>query len=129
VLKRSKILILAAAGWTLFIPLLSLLPPSFFKAAGSMGRVPGMDKLIHAFLYGVQTILLIAAWRTRNRPVGRAFLMNVALASGAYGLLMEVLQRVLTDCREFSWGDVAANLAGTFAAAALMSRVFKKRPA
>ena len=92
-----------------------------------MGRVPGMDKMIHAVLYGVQTILLIAAWRTRNRPIGRALLINVALASGAYGLLMEVLQRVLTDCRVFSWGDVAANLAGALAAAALMARVFKKR--
>jgi VanZ family protein len=109
-----------AAGWTLFIPLLSLLPPSFFSAAGRLGRFPHMDKVVHAGIYGVQTVLLIAAWRDWKRISGpRLFWMPVLLSS-LYGLLMEVLQRTLTDCRQFSWGDVAGNVLGALVAALFM---------
>lgn len=111
----------------MFIPLLSLLPPSFFKAAKGLDQ-PGMDKVVHACIYGLQTILLVAAWRSWKGSCGRSTLLYGALTAAAYGLFMEVLQRTLTECRTFSWGDAAANLAGALVAAAFVAAWFCRKP-
>ncbi|MFO7534868.1 MAG: hypothetical protein R6X19_04160 [Kiritimatiellia bacterium] len=127
-LQRSGILA-AAAGWTLLIPLMSLLPPSFFSAVGSLGKVEGADKIIHSFIYGIQTALLIAAWpHLFNVPSASRMAVACAAGASAYGFLMELLQRTLTVCREFSWGDVLANTVGALIAAALAAIVLRLRP-
>lgn len=112
----------------MFIPLLSLLPAAFFSAASSMGRIPHMDKIVHALLYGVQAVLLILAWRARTGLADRSLFVRVVLACSAYGFLMEALQRTLTDCRVFSWGDVAANAAGALVAACAIAWLLGRRP-
>lgn len=119
----------AAAGWTVLIPLMSLLPPSFFHAVGSLGKIEGADKVVHSGIYGIHTALLIAAWPHLAQS-GRSSRMMVfcAAAASAYGLLMEILQRTLTECREFSWGDVLANIVGAVLTAALAAIVLRPRP-
>jgi VanZ family protein len=118
--RRLAIRILAtaaAAGWTALIPLLSLLPPSAFAEVSWMEGVPNMDKIVHAILYGAQTLLLIGAWRSfRDGPRVRICIGSALIAAG-YGALMEVLQRTLTHTRSFSWGDMAANAVGAALAA------------
>jgi hypothetical protein len=128
-LKRSHILITLAAGWTLVIPLLSLLPPCFFPSAGTLGRFPHLDKVVHAGIYGVQTLLFIAAWRDWKGIAGPRLYWFPALLASAYGLFMELLQRLLTECRHFSWGDAGANFCGAFMAALFMACliVFRRR--
>lgn len=120
--RRLAIRILAAAAalaWTTVIPLLSLLPPSAFAEVSWMNRIPHADKIVHAFLYGVQTLLLIGAWRSfRDGPRIR-ICAGAALMAAGYGAVMEVLQRTLTTCRSFSYGDMAANAAGAALAAGL----------
>jgi VanZ family protein len=115
---RRLFFVLAAAAWTTIIPALSLLPACFFSGAAHMGRIPGMDKIVHALIYGIQTALLIGAWRS-FRPCGPDRVLACAGAASAYGFLMEVLQRILTTSRQFSWGDMAANLLGALVVAGL----------
>jgi VanZ family protein len=111
--------VFGAVGWTALIPLLSLLPPSFFATAAPLEKYSGLDKVVHAVLYAVQAGLLIAAWRSfRSGP--RFLVWACAGAATAYGVLMEILQRICTDCRQFSWGDMLANAVG----AAIMAGLF-----
>ncbi len=84
----------------------------------SLGKIQGMDKIVHAVIYGIQTALLIAAWRS-CRPGDRLWLC--AGAATAYGALMEVLQRTCTSCRQFSWGDMLANALGAGIVAASLA--------
>lgn len=119
---RRWVFVSAAVAWTAFIPLLSLLPAYIFSGASSLGKIPGMDKIIHALLYAIQTALLIGAWRS-FRSCGPDRVLACAGAAAAYGYLMEVLQRALTTSRQFSWGDMAANLLGALIAAGLSSPV------
>ena len=70
---------------------------------------------------------LRAAWRARCPTPDWGKAWRFPVASAAYGLLMEVLQRLLTDCRQFSWGDVGANLLGACLSAWLLVCWFRRR--
>ena len=113
---KKGLLLAAAGGWTAAIPLLSLVPPSMMPSLGFLGRIPHVDKWIHAGIYGLQTVLFIATWQAFRPGARWRGWAGLALASSLYGLLMEVLQRRLTEVRTFSWGDVAANAAGALLA-------------
>lgn len=123
---RRRLVLIAAAGWTLIIPLLALLPAAFFGATGDIGKIPGLDKIVHAFIYGLQAALLIMAFRTLSLfPLRCACRLAVLIAS-VYGLLMEVLQHLLTSARQFSWGDVLANFCGAVVVSIFLFLYFKK---
>lgn len=97
----------ACAAHLALIAVLSLLPGWIFPASAS--RIPGLDKWVHAAMYGVLGALLRWAAGAKVGPAGRW----LPLAGGGYGLLMEFLQRWISGgSRTFSWGDAAANLAG-----------------
>lgn len=117
--SRRLLFAAGAAAWTLAIPFLSLAPPALMPELGLLSFIPHLDKWVHGAMYGAQTFLLIGAWRSfrpGSRP--RAWL-GLALASALYGLLMELLQLTLTNCRHFSWADAAANAAGALLALGL----------
>ncbi|MGD9780940.1 MAG: VanZ family protein [Kiritimatiellia bacterium] len=93
------------------IAALSLLPAWMFPPSAS--GFPGIDKVVHAAMYGLLGALLRwAAGRESIPPAARW----LPAAGVGYGLLMEVLQRGIGGTgRAFSWGDVLADLAGVAA--------------
>ncbi len=100
-----------ACGFHLtLIAVLSLLPSGLFPP--SPLQIPGLDKLVHAALYGVLGALL--RWAAEPKAGGMAPASRwLPLAAAGYGLLMEFLQVEMTGgTRHFSWADVAANLIG-----------------
>ena len=91
------------------IALVSLMPAWLFPA-GPAGAA-GVDKAVHAGMYGVLGILLWWAEGGDGKP-GRGWIL--VLTGGGYGLVLELAQELLAGWgRGFSWGDVLANLAGT----------------
>jgi len=76
------------------------------------------DKFVHFFSFGLLTVLIIAALSPRRLPRGRSIALGVALGA-AYGALNEWLQ-LYSPGREFSYGDVMANVAGALAAGYLV---------
>lgn len=93
------------------IAALSLVPAWIFPP--SAAGLPGIDKAVHAAMYGALGMLLRwAAGRESIPPAARW----LPAGGVAYGLLMEVLQRSIGGIgRAFSWGDALANLAGVVA--------------
>ena len=93
------------------------------------GAFPGADKVLHGMAYLVTTLLLLFAgvWRPGRGPGPLArfapALIVVILVSG---LLVELLQTILTARRQAEFADWVADAAGTLAAAiihALVRRV------
>ena len=101
------------------IAILSLLPAWFFPA--SVTGVAGLDKVVHAGLYGILGALVYWARAADRKGPPRA---RWALGAIGYGVLMEVLQLTLSGVRRgFSWGDILANAVGVAAGWLVMQRL------
>lgn len=105
------------------IAVLSLLPAWIFPP--SVTSVAGLDKVVHAVLYGVLGALLY--WTaTASRKDANPTLWW--LGAMGYGVLMEVLQLILSGAsRGFSWGDVLANAVGVAVGWLVMRRFLGRR--
>jgi VanZ family protein len=88
-------------GVTLLILWLALMP------AASAPSGVGWDKLNHAGAIAAVTGLAYLAIQPRRWAVGAALTYGILL-----GVLIEVLQGVVTTGRAAEWGDVAADLVG-----------------
>ena len=67
------------------------------------------DKIFHILAYA----LLFWLWyRSRSTPVENKIVVRMAVLIILYGMVIEVLQQVLTDSRRFDWLDALANTIG-----------------
>ncbi|MGQ7868782.1 VanZ family protein [Sunxiuqinia sp. sy24] len=93
------------------IVLLSLLP---VKDLPKVPLFPGADKLIHAGMYFVLSILIL--WSFHTSKVARWKLYGFVIG---WGLLMEILQILMRSGRQFSLLDIIANATGVVLGIAL----------
>lgn len=91
---------------------LSFSPLSGWPQQGFFERLY-LDKVIHLFMYSVLTFLLLWGYqrRERRRPSQQTAWLLVA-ACAAVGLIIEILQPVLTRYRTHELPDMLANAAG-----------------
>lgn len=84
-----------AGSWAAFILVLTLMPVSDVPELSWADQLR-LDKFVHAFLFGVQGVLLGWAlagsgqWRSSTRPLIWAFVVAVL-----FGALVEVLQELM----------------------------------
>lgn len=95
------------------IGLLSMLPSKSLTVF-HWNQIFGLDKIGHFTLYGATAICFFTDRWLRNYPHAR---MVPAIALWAYGLLMELLQHVQGQGRNFDGLDLVANFLGIAAAA------------
>lgn len=94
----------ATTLYVLVVAALSLLP------AGDLPKVPlfpGADKLVHAGMYFVLSILIL--WTFHAKKIARWKLYSFVIG---WGLLMECLQILMDAGRHFSFFDIVANITG-----------------
>lgn len=98
--------------WAGFIFFLSVVPTS---QVPNKYAFEGADKLVHIFLYSIQSLLLIVGFtrqitfsRLRDSPI----LYAVVFAT-TYGILIEFLQGTVFVSRSTEVLDMLANMAGT----------------
>jgi len=112
--------------WAILIWAFSSIPnielPNF-----SFWRILSGDKLIHIFLYGVLSFLLVGS--SLKQHMYRRIRYNASpftlIATSVYGVLIELYQEfVLTD-RYGDWADALANFAGAFLGLILFRSIFK----
>jgi VanZ family protein len=85
---------------------LSLVPANTIPSA-----LPGWDKFNHFAGYAVLALLLLwtlTAWHALSVPL----LSGAWIACSVYGLLLEILQGLMTSDRQFEGGDLFANALG-----------------
>ncbi|WP_282017283.1 VanZ family protein [Salegentibacter mishustinae] len=80
----------------------------------SVGSFSPTDKLLHLGAYFGLLVLWKVYFMLKNKPKStyRNNLFKIAGLSVLFGMLIEVLQGVLTSYREPDWFDILANTAG-----------------
>lgn len=71
----------------------------------------GMDKVIHAFMYGIFSILLLNDYLRRNESDVKKILILASLTL-LYSVSMEFIQLFLIESRAGEFMDILANLTG-----------------
>lgn len=112
--------------WAILIWAFSSIPntelPEF-----SFWRILSGDKLIHVFLYGVLSFLLVGSSLKQHmyrRIRYNAFLFTLVAAS-SYGVLIELYQEFILTDRYGDWADALANLVGAILGLLLFRNMFK----
>ena len=83
------------------------------------GAFPGADKAFHGLAYFVTTLLFLfaAVWRPlRGSGPFVRFALALIIAIAASGLIVEILQGLLTQERQAEFGDWVADATGVFVA-------------
>lgn len=96
--------------WSVIIFILLIIPGKDFPEGP---EIPFFDKIIHAFLFGVQVFLwCMYTWYSRNRTPLGIFLL-IFFISCIYGIGMEYVQKYWVANRGFETGDMIADIIGS----------------
>ena len=98
-----------ALGWALCLLVLCLMPGAALPSWDWFDLL-SLDKLVHAGMFGVLTLLLSSAFLKRGAPLH--FLPWAIALSAAYGLGTEVLQGLEALGRRTDLNDMIANTVG-----------------
>jgi VanZ family protein len=83
------------------------------------------DKIFHFLAYIVFTLLWFNSFFFRFRFNKTKSVLLAILVSSVFGIIIEVLQQVITTSRSFDLKDILANLLGVLIAAILINNYFK----
>ncbi|EGV42669.2 teicoplanin resistance protein VanZ [Bizionia argentinensis JUB59] len=83
------------------------------------------DKVFHFGAYGVLTGVWFYTFNYRYNMSRIKALLIISTACIAFGIIIEVLQKELTNTRYFDWYDILANVGGVLLATYLVL-FFKK---
>ncbi len=84
----------------------------------SVGGYNPTDKMLHGFAYFILTLLWLFYYLMKNARISnfKWKFFNISVLVIVFGMLIEVLQGVLTRYRHPDWADVLANSIGVFIA-------------
>ncbi len=110
-------------SWALFILFLSAnpginLPESFWDLLA-------IDKLAHAFVYGVLSCLLLYSFFLNDQKNIQKMKMISIIISSIYGILMEIMQYLFFPNRYFEFLDILANIIGAIIGVSIYRYFFK----
>jgi VanZ family protein len=108
-----------ALGTTIFVIFLSL--GSFSSVGVQIFKVKNSDKLAHIAAYLFLSFSWLFATRKRFTSINQRVLLVVSII--AFGIILEVLQEVLTTHRKADLNDVVANAVGIILAAVTFNQL------
>lgn len=103
--------------WLIAITVASLISAESVNEI-KMVYIPGLDKLIHFVMYMILTILLLKSIKGRK--------YQIIGFSIFYGVLMEVLQFLISSGRSFEMYDIIANISGAIGGAIITTMFLNK---
>jgi len=113
-----------AVSWAALILVLSCLPAAEFENK----QINHFDLLIHFFMYGIFTLLLVLGNVRRMQYIKHLGypLISAWCVAVLFGLVVEFLQGTVFVSRSFEWYDALANAVGSSVGAALFYLIFGK---
>jgi VanZ family protein len=101
--------------WTMVVLGLSAMPGTFIPSF-SWSDLVSLDKLAHAIVYCILTLLIFAGFRAQqpNHPVTFRVILIAVGFSCCWGAAMEWMQGTFFPQRAFELLDMLANCAGAF---------------
>ena len=119
---KANIMLLISITLTLFILFLSLIRVDDLPDL----KVKEMDKYYHSFAYFTLTFSWLSFFQIKNKTLNKKFLFLIIIALTIFGIVIEVLQRYLTNYRLFDYQDMIANTIGVLIASSLFLGIRKK---
>lgn len=121
-LKKHKYLIVSVS-WVCFITYLSL----FNLNNAPKVTIPNFDKLVHFGFHCLNTlfIYLYLKYELNNKYIKHCLILAMFI-DVVYGVLIELLQKMLTETRHADVLDVLANVFGTVVAAIVVKFIINK---
>jgi len=115
--------------WAAIVLLLTGLPGNVFPEIKSFWDWLGPDKVVHLFIFGVQSFLILWGFRDgffagRDRKL---LTWAAVVSSSFYGLLTEVLQRYVFVGRSGNVYDFLADTIGALLGWLLFLWIFRKK--
>jgi VanZ family protein len=104
---HKKAYLFLASSWTVLITVLSLMN------VGSLGnsvKIPHKDKMVHFVFYFFFYLLWYGFFKLKNNS--SKLKVTVLCSAIGYGILMEILQKVMSNHRTSDVVDVLANSLG-----------------
>lgn len=122
-LKKHTALI--SGCYTLALLVVSLITLDF---GGLETVVPSFgDKIFHFLAYGILTYLWASTINRYFKLSKFKAIIIVFLACTGFGIIIEVLQKVLTNSRHFDYYDIAANISGVILVSLFLLQYLKIR--
>jgi VanZ family protein len=115
-----KTLVYISISLTLFVALVSLMPIN--QQAPTSVRF--LDKLVHMFMYFLLTFSWLKTLNKKRDNINHIY--KILLLIILYGIIIEVLQEILTINRHGDLKDVIANILGTVLAGVVYKQISKK---
>ena len=114
--------------WALMILLLTGLPGDYFPKVVSFWDWLSPDKLVHFFIFGVFTFLLLWGYRAQYLQESKRFVIvrNVLIIGFFYSGLTEFLQAYVFVGRHGNLFDLLANIIGCLIGVMLFKLVIRK---
>jgi VanZ family protein len=101
--------------WWCLVMFLTLSPGSYFPKISSFWNLFSPDKLVHLFIFGVLSFLLLKGNEKQYGITGNRYKILVPLLIAILtGISTELLQAIMPVGREASQYDAIANIAGCF---------------
>lgn len=119
---KVRIILLIAVSLTISILYLSLIRLENLPELD----VKEMDKYYHAFAYFILTLSWVSYFEIRNKTLKTNFLSYLIIALVIFGIVIEVLQRALTDYRLLDHQDMIANTVGIVLGTSLFLAIRKR---
>ena len=115
--------------WGIIVLLLSILPGNYFPEVSSFWELFSPDKIIHLFIFGVLTILLIFGFRKQNtyKMLQIHFFFFATTIGIIYGLTTELLQLIMNNGRHASFYDFVADSVGCLIGLIICRAIIKKK--
>ena len=120
-LKHIKNLLKASSFIIAIVVTFSIAYLSLMRIPNYSYSVSYLDKLQHLFAYFILTICWLFSYR---KVSSRKYMIVTACI--IYGIIIEVLQSVITDYRTGDYFDVTANTIGVLLALAIFNQISKK---
>jgi len=100
--------------WLLVILALTGFPGNYFPSVTSFWYWLGPDKIVHLFIFGILTYLLLRGFhkQSRFRNLQSHYIIYALIIGIIFGALTEVMQRYIFIGRNANVYDFLANLSG-----------------
>lgn len=121
--------LLPAIVWALIILVLTGLPGTYFPTVVSFWDWLSPDKVVHVFIFFVQTFLLLVAFRTQYLLGSRRLVYAWTIFSiiSLFALLTEVMQAYVFVGRDGNVFDFIADVVGVLVGYLAYNLYFKKK--
>ena len=115
--------------WAVIVLLLTGLPGSVFPEIHSFWDWLSPDKLVHLFIFGIFSFLILWGYRAQYfERKNRYLLASIAvIVSALYGLITEILQRYVFIGRSGNVYDFLADTVGALIGWGLFIFLFRKK--